>query len=514
MTIERTIERDVGRELAQCVEDIAQAFEKIRAVMSTPDSVPFSKAWPSLERLEMILSAKTTVDAAFAYIAERDDAGREVGSSQAHDYLTARLRISDAEAWARLRDGHELFSALEQPTATESKDLDAQAVAQAGENSSSDDIKAKREELERAEQERLARERAEYKAEQQRRDMMLRQTDENKTKGTITASVLNMIERELEHVSRNAVPGKLQLRSQAVMKAGQLSQWELQQWLREEIRKANRHSMDIFGRRDLGAARAKRRFKISRPDSDGGVFVSGYLDAATAALLKTAFAPARNTQMTREDESLKDERTYTQRMADQFEAVLKGYLAHGNKQVPGLGTLVITTTLKEIEELTADSKLPTSAGIDVSPLDLFRLGAARHDYVCVVDEKGLPLELGRAQRTANTWQKLALAASELVCTHPECSRAWAECDVHHIQAWIDDGPTDIHNLTLLCRRHHVDNDDSRLGRRNMGHAQRCPETGRVGHRPAGSATIYTNESVSARKAAGRKLVDRSLRESG
>jgi 5-methylcytosine-specific restriction protein A len=31
--------------------------------------------------------------------------------------------------------------------------------------------------------------------------------------------------------------------------------------------------------------------------------------------------------------------------------------------------------------------------------------------------------------------------------------AW--CDVHHLVPWEQGGPTDLWNLALLCRRHHV-----------------------------------------------------------
>ncbi|HIW67789.1 MAG TPA: HNH endonuclease, partial [Candidatus Dietzia merdigallinarum] len=42
------------------------------------------------------------------------------------------------------------------------------------------------------------------------------------------------------------------------------------------------------------------------------------------------------------------------------------------------------------------------------------------------------------------------------------------CDAHHLIAWLLGGATDLENLTLLCRRHHSDNDDSRADPRR-GH---------------------------------------------
>jgi HNH endonuclease len=34
---------------------------------------------------------------------------------------------------------------------------------------------------------------------------------------------------------------------------------------------------------------------------------------------------------------------------------------------------------------------------------------------------------------------------------PGCDRPLAWCEAHHIQHWLDGGPTDLANLALLCR---------------------------------------------------------------
>ena len=41
------------------------------------------------------------------------------------------------------------------------------------------------------------------------------------------------------------------------------------------------------------------------------------------------------------------------------------------------------------------------------------------------------------------------------CAFPGCDRPVHWCDAHHVHWWEHGGPTDIDNLTLLCRRHHV-----------------------------------------------------------
>ena len=46
-----------------------------------------------------------------------------------------------------------------------------------------------------------------------------------------------------------------------------------------------------------------------------------------------------------------------------------------------------------------------------------------------------------------------LARRDQGCTHPLCTqRLWLHA--HHIRYWEHDGPTEPHNLVLLCPRHH------------------------------------------------------------
>jgi hypothetical protein len=48
-----------------------------------------------------------------------------------------------------------------------------------------------------------------------------------------------------------------------------------------------------------------------------------------------------------------------------------------------------------------------------------------------------------------------LIARDLGCVRKGCGRPAAWCDAHHLVPWEDGGLTDLNNLVLLCRRHHV-----------------------------------------------------------
>ncbi|WP_462417284.1 HNH endonuclease signature motif containing protein [Kytococcus sp. Marseille-QA3725] len=66
-----------------------------------------------------------------------------------------------------------------------------------------------------------------------------------------------------------------------------------------------------------------------------------------------------------------------------------------------------------------------------------------------------PLDTGRVHRLATPEMRAALATRDGGCTAPGCDRPPGWCDAHHIRHWADGGETALHNLTLLCRRHHT-----------------------------------------------------------
>lgn len=64
------------------------------------------------------------------------------------------------------------------------------------------------------------------------------------------------------------------------------------------------------------------------------------------------------------------------------------------------------------------------------------------------------LDYGRATRTVSLSLFRAVAARDGGCRAPGCHRKVAWCDAHHIVWWRKFGETELHNLLLLCGRHH------------------------------------------------------------
>lgn len=72
----------------------------------------------------------------------------------------------------------------------------------------------------------------------------------------------------------------------------------------------------------------------------------------------------------------------------------------------------------------------------------------------LIDASGDVLALGRTKRLASYRQRRALAVRDIGCRFPGCARTRL-LEAHHIRPWSAGGPTDLDNMLLLCRSHHI-----------------------------------------------------------
>ncbi|BBX82922.1 HNH endonuclease signature motif containing protein [Mycolicibacterium aubagnense] len=77
------------------------------------------------------------------------------------------------------------------------------------------------------------------------------------------------------------------------------------------------------------------------------------------------------------------------------------------------------------------------------------------DATCEVwlERHGQPLGAGRTTRTISRRLRRALEHRDRCCAVPGCG-ATRGLHAHHIRHWEDGGPTELHNLVLLCPYHH------------------------------------------------------------
>jgi hypothetical protein len=72
----------------------------------------------------------------------------------------------------------------------------------------------------------------------------------------------------------------------------------------------------------------------------------------------------------------------------------------------------------------------------------------------VLGPRSEPLDVGRRTAVVTGALRRALIARDRACRFPGCDRHHGWCDAHHVRHWADGGATGLHNLVLLCRRHH------------------------------------------------------------
>lgn len=75
-------------------------------------------------------------------------------------------------------------------------------------------------------------------------------------------------------------------------------------------------------------------------------------------------------------------------------------------------------------------------------------------WAVIVNEMGIPLDVGHTKRLATLAQRRAIAMRDGGCTFPGCDAPISWCDHHHVVDWHSGGPTDVANLVALCRHHH------------------------------------------------------------
>jgi Domain of unknown function (DUF222) len=75
-------------------------------------------------------------------------------------------------------------------------------------------------------------------------------------------------------------------------------------------------------------------------------------------------------------------------------------------------------------------------------------------WAVLVDEMGLPLDVGHAKRFATVAQRRAIHLRDGGCGFPGCDQPMRRCDVHHLRSPLLGGRTAVDAMVALCRRHH------------------------------------------------------------
>jgi hypothetical protein len=202
------------------------------------------------------------------------------------------------------------------------------------------------------------------------------------------------------------------------------------------------------------AADVRRRFSMAK-GLDGRVHVRGDLDAVGGEYLHTALTAHMNG-----DRPAGDQRGYGERMGDALVALARGVLDGGSlPDVRGERPHVRVTI--DWQALCAARGAVGVAGGElgwagpITPETARRLACDASVVRIITGPDGLPLDVGRAQRTAGAAIRRAVELRDGSCVFAGCDAPPEWCDVHHVVHWAHGGPTSCDNGALLCERHHT-----------------------------------------------------------
>ncbi|MEV0293801.1 DUF222 domain-containing protein [Nocardia sp. NPDC050710] len=114
---------------------------------------------------------------------------------------------------------------------------------------------------------------------------------------------------------------------------------------------------------------------------------------------------------------------------------------------------ILTMSVADVEK--AAGVATTATGGTVPLPEALRLAEQSQPFLMVFNHDGVPLHLGKTKRLASAEQRMALIAAVRGCSRPGCNAPASLCAIHHVTEWGKGGATDIGNETLACDRCHA-----------------------------------------------------------
>ena len=203
---------------------------------------------------------------------------------------------------------------------------------------------------------------------------------------------------------------------------------------------------------DVEEVHRRRRLSISRT-WEGMVRLDGDLDPESGEAVLTAIGALVDESVKSGDPN--DHRTPTQRRADALTELCHQFLDSGRAAVSG-GERPHINVLIDLETLESrtGTRCELASGEIIHPEAARRLACDAGINRIIVSGSSQVLDVGRTPRTVSGPTRRALTIRDGGCRFDGCGRPAPWCDAHHVIHWIDDGPTDLENLVLLCRSHH------------------------------------------------------------
>ncbi|MGY1769854.1 DUF222 domain-containing protein [Blastococcus sp. SYSU D00813] len=189
------------------------------------------------------------------------------------------------------------------------------------------------------------------------------------------------------------------------------------------------------------------------PQPDGGWTLGGTLDAVGGQKVATALESIQAAYR-----CAGDTRSRAQRTGDALVQLADNALACG--ELPVLRTVkphvIVTLPLSDLlDPGTGPAAAGTGLGATLSAAAARWIACDAGVTRIVLDPDGLPLDVGRTQRTVPAHIRRAVELRDRHCVFAGCEAPAWYCDVHHRLHWALGGTTSLDNSALLCERHHT-----------------------------------------------------------
>ncbi|HEY2699645.1 MAG TPA: DUF222 domain-containing protein [Pseudonocardiaceae bacterium] len=188
---------------------------------------------------------------------------------------------------------------------------------------------------------------------------------------------------------------------------------------------------------------------------NGEVRFTGHLGPEAGTLLVGLLSPLAKP---RSVDGVPDLRGVGERHGDAFAELLQLIANAAAAPIDGgeRPHLTLTMSLQDLRAQIGHAQLGGVADLgSLTARQARRLACDAKVLPIVLDGDSQPLDVGRAKRTAPSGVRKALVWRDGGCSFPTCDRPSEWCDAHHVESWLDGGPTTVANMTLLCRRHHT-----------------------------------------------------------
>ncbi len=211
------------------------------------------------------------------------------------------------------------------------------------------------------------------------------------------------------------------------------------------VRKHEQQRSKDDGVSKLEHQRSRRFAKITTDQDDGMTVLYGRFDPVTGARVETAVSHMMNQLWHKEDPA--NRATAGQRMVDAIAELVTRQGKDGQSQ--GVRLLLIAD-YDAVSGQLGNPRLEN--GTPFPAKTLRQLACDAQVLPAIFSGPSVPLDLGRARRTASGSQRAALVARDKHCIGCGTKASW--CQAHHIVHWQDGGATTLDNMCLLCSRCH------------------------------------------------------------